>query len=245
MAKLSPRPARPSPSEDPIAEILESWRLWLLGALMGAALAWLVFAVAPPDFRARATVVVDHNLEESWTYFPDRQLFQFLQRETERLVELAWSDGVMQTVASASDGLSVVELRASVLRLSQPSDGGWHFYADDSDRATAQSLASAWAHAFVQAARSAVEASPELQMARQELEAALSSGASQGELQQIAQRITDLAGQTRGVSPFVELYVSQAADLPVERSVGQGTYLLVGSILGALLLPFWIVLRHR
>jgi len=43
----------------------------------------------------------------------------------------------------------------------------------------------------------------------------------------------------------VELYVSQAADLPVERSVGQGTYLLVGSILGALLLPFWIVLRPR
>src|SRR3990172_6970246 len=116
MAKPS-RPAKPFSPEDPIAEILEAWRLWLLGALIGALLAWGVYSIAPPDYRARATVVVDNNLEEAWVFFPDRQLFQFLQRETERLVEIAWSDEVMQTVASASDGLSVVELRASVLRL--------------------------------------------------------------------------------------------------------------------------------
>jgi hypothetical protein len=242
-----PRPVKPFTTEDPIAEILESWRLWLLGALLGALLAWGVFAVAPPDYRARATVVVDNNLEEAWKYFPDRQLFQFLQRETERLEELAWSDQVMQEVSPATNGITVEDLRGSILQLSQPSDGGWHFYADYSDRATAQELASTWAQAFVVAVRSAVQASPELQMARTELDAVLFSDhdPSEVEVQQITLELAELAEHTQGISPYVELYVSQGEDLPVDRSVSQGTYLLMGSIVGAIALPLWIVLRPQ
>lgn len=246
MAKPAPRPVKPFFTADPVAEILESWSLWLLGAMAGALLAWVVYTVAPPDYRARATVVVDNNLEEAWTFFPDRQLFQFLQRETERLEELAWSDEVMQTVASASDVHSAEQLRGQILQLSQPSDGGWHFYADHPDRVVAQTLASTWAQTFVDAARAAVEASPELQSARQELDAfLLTEDPGEQEVRQLTERIAELAEQTKGISPFVELYVSQGDNLPVERSVSQGTYLLVGSIIGALALPLWVILSPK
>jgi hypothetical protein len=242
-----PRPVKPFTTEDPIAEILESWRLWLLGALFGALLAWGVFAAAPPDFRARATVVVDNNLEEAWKFFPDRQLFQFLQRETERLEELAWSDQVMQTVSATSIGVTVEDLRGSILQLSQPSDGGWHFYANHSDRVTAQNLASAWAQGFVDAVHSAVQASPELQMARTELDAVLFSDhdPSEEEIQQLTLDLAELAEHTQGISPYVEVYVSQGEDLPVDRSVSQGTYLLIGSIVVAIAFPLWVVLRPQ
>jgi len=246
MPRSSARPAKPFSYQEPIAELLESWRLWLLGALIGALLAWGLYFIAPPDYRARATVVVDNNLEKAWKFFPDRQLFQFLQRETERLQELAWSDAVMQTVAASADGIDVEKLRQGILKLSQPSDGGWHFYADSSDKNAAQTLASSWARAFVDIARSAVEASPELEMARRDLDdLLLSASPNEQELQQLTQHIAELAEQTKGVSPFVELYVSQGEELPVERSVSLGTYLLIGSIVGALALPLWVILRPK
>jgi hypothetical protein len=247
MPKLTSRPAKPFPYEDPIAEILEAWRLWLLGALIGAFLAWALYSIALPDYRARATVVVDNNLEEAWKFFPDRQLFQFLRRETERLEQLAWSDEVMQVVTSSADGIGVEDLRTKVLQLSQPADGGWHFYADSVDKNEAQTLASSWAQAFVDAARAAVETSPELQMARMELDSVLFSGndPSEEEVQQLTQHIAELAEKTKGISPFVELYVSQGDELPVDRSVSLGTYLLVGSVVGALALPLLVVLRSK
>lgn len=247
MPRSSARSAKPFSYEEPIAEILESWHLWLLGALIGALLAWGLYFIAPPDYRARATVVVDNNLEEAWKFFPDRQLFQFLQRETERLQELAWSDAVMQTVAASVDGIGVETLRRDILKLSQPSDGGWHLYADFPDKSDAQTLASTWAQAFVDAARAAVEASPEMQMARLKLDTVLSSDPdpSEAEVQQLTQHIAELAEQTKGISPFVELYVSQSDELPVERCVSLGTYLLVGSIVGALILPIWVILRPK
>lgn len=241
---MSPRPNRRL-SEDRVAQFFSAWQLWLLGALAGALLAWVIYSLFPPAYRARATVVVDNNLEEAWQFFPDRQLFQFLQRETERLEELAWSDGVMQNVASAVPGYSVQDLRSRVLQLSQPSDGGWHFYATDRVPANAQELASAWAQAFVDAANAAVQASPEMQAARAALNEELLklNGPDPARVQELTQQLAALYEQTKGISPYTELYVSQAADLPTERSVSPATYLLVGSALGALVLPLYSSLR--
>jgi len=111
-----------------------------------------IFFIAPPPYRARATVNVDFNLEEAWPEESDRQQFYYLERETRKLVEIAWSDAVMQPVADAS-GMGVAALRDGVLSLSQPSEAGWHFYADYRDRAKAEMLASTWALAFTEQAQ--------------------------------------------------------------------------------------------
>ncbi len=241
----SSRRAKSTQTETSIVQVLEAWRLWLLGALIGAVLAWLIFQIAPPAFRAQATVEVDNNLEQAWVYFPDRQLFQFLTRETERLEELAWSDGVMQGV-SAGSGISVQDLRGGILTLSQPSDGGWHFYATHLDADTAQQLAAAWAQAFVDAARGAVQLSPELQAARAALEAELLlADPDEARLNELMEEISALSEQTKGISPYTELNLSQVADLPVERGVSQSTYLFVGSLVGAFAAPLWILLNPQ
>lgn len=240
---MAKRSLSTSASTDFLAELFGSWRLWLLGAFLGALLAYAAFALFPPDYRARATVVVDSNLEEAWQFFPDRQLFQFLQRETERLEQLAWSDGVLQSVTASVPGHSVSELRDHALQLSQPSDGGWHFYANDPDPTTAQTLAAAWAQAFVDAAHAAVAASPELQAARAALNAELlQPEPDDARVRELADDLSRLNENTKGISLYTELYLSQAADLPTVRSLSQATYLLVGSAIGALAAPLYSLL---
>lgn len=241
MAKRKPRLQR----RDPFAEFFDSWRLWLLGALVGALLAWAFYLVFPPDYRSRATVVVDHNLEEAWQYYPDRALFQFLQRETERLEQLAWSDAVIEEVADATN-ISVQELRSGVLKLAHPSDGGWHFYAANDDPQVAEELASTWATAFVNAARAAISVSPELQAARAALDEELSvAEPDQTRLDALLEEISVLAERTQGISMYVEISVSQSANLPTERRVSLATYLLVASVAGALAAATYVVVRPR
>jgi len=236
----------PGPS-DPLATLFGAWRLWLLGALIGAVIAAAAYSIAPPDFRARATVVVDNNLEEAWVYFPDRQMFQFLRRETDRLVALAWSDAVLDDVGAQSGNTNLTELRGGLLELSQPSDGGWDFYAAHADPAQAAQMATAWAHAFIAVAREATEASPEMQAARAELdELVLGNPAPNDErLLELTAELTALAELSKGVSPFIELYASAEAELPTQREASLATYLLVGSLAGAALLALFTLLSPQ
>lgn len=44
--------------------------------------------------------------------------------------------------------MTVQQLRNAKLHLSQPGNGGWHFFADDGNAQRAAALASAWAQAF-------------------------------------------------------------------------------------------------
>lgn len=237
--------AKTKSSTDFLADFFVSWRPWLLGALLGAILGWLAFVVAQPPYRAQATVVVDANLEEAWLFFPDRQLFQFLQRETERLEQLAWSDGVIEGVAAAHPAYSPQELRAGILHLSHPSDGGWHFYAVAPDAAQAQALAADWAQRFVEAARAAVQVAPQMEAARAALSEYLQANPDPdpAAVQELLEPLERLAEHTQGISIYTELYVSQAADLPTQPSVSQATYALAGSAMGALAAPLYILLR--
>ena len=112
--------------------------------MIGAA----VFFIAPPPYRARATVNVDFHLEQAWPQNTDREQFYYLERETRKLEEIALSDSVLNTVASKTGGVTVQELREQKLQFSQPGDGGWHFFADDGNAQRAALLASSWAVAF-------------------------------------------------------------------------------------------------
>lgn len=146
------------PSLADITRLLRAWRFWLLAAVIGALIGAAMHTILPPPYRARATVNVDFNLEQAWPQETDREQFYYLERESRKLERVAWSDAVMQAVADADGAVTVRELREDKLQLSQPAEAGWHFYADDNDANRAESLASAWALAFAQAAQANVSA---------------------------------------------------------------------------------------
>src|SRR5512139_2169536 len=141
------------PSPDDLIRLLKAWKFWVLGAMVGALIGAAVYFIFPPDYRARATVNVDFNLEQAWPQETDRQQFYYLEREVRKLEEIAWSDEVMRRVISAGDGLSIQALRDGRLELGQPAEGGWHFYARDEDPARAELLSAFWARSFVEAAQ--------------------------------------------------------------------------------------------
>jgi capsular polysaccharide biosynthesis protein len=142
------------PSIDDLIRLLKAWRFWSVGALIGALLGAGFYYIAPPPYRAHATVLVDFNLEQAWPQETDRQQFYYLERETRKLEEIASSDMVMGMVVEATGDITVQELRNGTLSLSQPAEGGWNFYADDADPERAAMLASTWSQIFVEQVRS-------------------------------------------------------------------------------------------
>jgi capsular polysaccharide biosynthesis protein len=141
------------PSMDDLIRLLKAWRFWSLGALIGAVIGAAVFYLDPPLYRARATVLVDFNLEQAWPQETDRQQFYYLERETRKLKEIAWSDAVMEYIVETNGNVTTSELRGGKLALSQPAEGGWHFYAEDENPERAAVIASAWAQMFAEQIR--------------------------------------------------------------------------------------------
>jgi capsular polysaccharide biosynthesis protein len=140
-----------APSSDDLIRLLKAWRFWALGAVFGALIGAAVYFIAPPPYRARATVNVDFHLEQAWPQNTDREQFYYLERETRKLELIAESDEVLEAVTSQVTGVTVRQLREEILQHSQPGNGGWHFYADHRDPQKASALASAWAQAFTAA----------------------------------------------------------------------------------------------
>ena len=140
-----------SPTLDDLIRLLKAWRFWSLGALIGGLIGAAVFYIVPPPYRAHAVVLVDFNLEQAWPQETDRQQFYYLERETRKLEEIAYSDAVMEVIAETNRSIGIQELRSGKLLLSQPAEGGWNFYVDDENPERAASLATIWAR---EAARS-------------------------------------------------------------------------------------------
>jgi capsular polysaccharide biosynthesis protein len=211
------------PSFEEILCLLQAWRLWLVGALIGGILGAAGYALFPPDYRARATVLVDFNIEETWPQEADREVFYFLEREVRKLEEVAWSDSVMNVVEAESGGIPVSTLRGGKLILSQPEDGGWHFYAEDENPEMAANLAAAWAKAFVEEAQKGVSASLALQN--------LPETASQEE-------ILALEEKSLGVSPYLQISPTQIKEIPVARKTPIGTYIFFGAVAALVFISF-------
>jgi len=138
---------------DDLIRLLKAWRFWSVGALIGALLGAGLYYMAPPPYRAHAIVLVDFNLEQAWPEETDRQQFYYLERETRKLEEIAWSDMVMALVVETVGNVTTEELRNGALLLSQPAEGGWNFYAQDKDPEHAAALASTWSQVFVDQVR--------------------------------------------------------------------------------------------
>jgi hypothetical protein len=136
------------PSLDDLIRLLKAWRFWSLGALIGGLIGAAVYFIAPPPYRAHATVLVDFNLEQAWPQETDRQQFYYLEREVRKLEEIAFSDAVMESILETNQNVTVQELRGGMLSLSQPAEGGWHFYVDDTDPQRGAALATLWAQTF-------------------------------------------------------------------------------------------------
>jgi hypothetical protein len=136
------------PSLEDFIRVLSAWRLWILAGLIGAALGAASYAVVPPPYMARATVNVDFHMEQAWPQNTDREQFYYLERETRKLMEIALSDVTLSRVTQSVPDITVQELRAGAARLSQPGNGGWHFYGLDRDPQRAATIASSWAIAF-------------------------------------------------------------------------------------------------
>src|SRR5688572_32408149 len=90
------------PSVDDAVRLLCAWRFWVLGALLGGLLGTVFYFVFPPQYRARATVVVDFNMEEARPDSPDTELFYYLDRESRKLWEVAWADATLRQVADTT-----------------------------------------------------------------------------------------------------------------------------------------------
>ena len=142
-----------APSIDDLIHLLKAWRFWSLGALIGGLIGAAVFYIVPPPYRAHAVVLVDFNLEQAWPQETDRQQFYYLERETRKLEEIAYSDAVLKGIVSTTHGVTLEELRSGMLLLSQPAEGGWNFYVDDTDPSRAAVIATAWATQFTEQVR--------------------------------------------------------------------------------------------
>jgi hypothetical protein len=209
------------PSQDDLIRLLRAWRFWMLGALIGGLLGMAFYYVNPPEYRARATVVVSFNMEKAWENKPDNQLFYYLDRESRKLVELAWSDATLQQVADKT-GFAVTILRSGKLELSQPQDGGWHFYASDPSAETSARLAAAWAEAFTAQTQQGIQTAIALDAARK----ALQTNPLDTQLQATAQQ---LEARSLAITPEMQVSLAQGKNLAATRKSGAGTYLLAGA----------------
>lgn len=223
------------PSVDDLIQLLQAWRFWVLSGLVGALLGGLVYLVFPPDFRARATVVVDFNMEQAWPVDSDRELFYHLEREARKLEEVAWADETLAKVAEATGGVTVSDLRSGVLELSEPSDGGWHFYANDPSAARAERLASIWAETFVAEVHNGIETAVALDTARKALEANPTD-------QELLSRVNELETKSLGITPELQIFPAQISDLNPQRRVGPANFIFAGAVILTVISALFILL---
>ncbi len=211
------------PSMEDFIRLLQAWRFWVIGALIGGLAGAGFYAIFPPEYQAHATVAVSFNMEKAWPNKPDNELFYYLDRESRKVEEIAWSDLTLQTVTDQT-GLDAAALRAGKLELSQPEDGGWHFYASDPSPIIAEKLASAWAEAFTSQVQQGLLVEVELDAARKALIQSPDDAKLKAE-------IGSLEAKSLAITPELQISISHSKNLSAERKTNLATYILAGSAL--------------
>ncbi len=204
----------------------EPWKVWLALMLLGALFGAVLSLLAPLAYTSVATVVVDLNAEETWKGSPDNEIFYYLERESRKLEELAWSDLIIQQVSSAS-GISTDQLRNGILELSHPKDGGWHFYATFRDPQKTQQIAEAWATTFTQAALEGATNAEKLAAIR----IALAKNPADSAL---LQSLETSEKASHGIQAGIEVSLSQAGEVPAAPNRATSWSILGGSLIGLL-----------
>lgn len=193
-----------------LERVLQAWQVVVVGALIGSVIGWGGFLLFPPPYQAQATVIVDHNAEQVLPSGGDRDVAIYLSRETRKLEEIAWSDEVLQQVVDEVGDFTLETLRSGKLLLSQPGEGGWHFWGRDQDPQMAASLALAWARGFVRQVDQGVKAAVAMDTIRQTLEA------TKGEFGEIMQVCTLVAEVDQRLGEIGERFQSQEALSPLD-----------------------------
>jgi hypothetical protein len=184
-------------------------------------------------------VQIDFNIEEAYKPTQDKQSFYYVEREVRKLMDLAYSDSVLQAVADKVGGVTVAELRDEKLFLSQPGEAGWHLFAEDRDPKRAQDLASAWATAFNDKVKEAASASMTLQALYAQVaescfpdcaDAASRLAELAPQIPGLESQIADLESRAQGISPYVESSLLQADHLTAKRKLNISTYIVVGAV---------------
>lgn len=220
------------PSRENFASALSSWRLLLIACIIGGLIGAAIYQLWTPPYRAAARVVVDQNLEKALPAAPDREVFYFLERETQKLEALAWSDDVMGMVAKEIKGVTIAQLRGRLLQLSQPGDGGWQFYGIAQTPDKARQLARTWANIFTVKVQEAVLAANELVIAQQELAKLDGDLSAQAESQrtELQAQIQKLDAESHAIHPEVQVYQSEKKEIPLDRTAKIGAYIFTGAI---------------
>lgn len=212
------------PSLDDFLRLLRAWKFWFLTSVAGALVGAAVYVIVPPMYRAQATVVVDFNIEESWTYGADRDVYYYLERESRKLEEVARADETVDAVAAAFPDLTVSDLRNERLHLSQPEDGAWHFYADDPAPARAEEMVSFWAERFVEQTRIGAANATALKA----ITIALENG--DVELADVEAELARLEARSLGISSYLEVALMQQENLTITRRNSLGEYVFFGAV---------------
>jgi len=179
-------------------------------------------------------------LEAIFPTSPDREIFYFLERETNKLEELAWSDQVLQRTVSIAGISSVNALRNGILQLSQPGDGGWKLYATSTDPHIAKIIANAWGDAFEEVVREGAD----IERSVLAIQTTLAAGSVTDtvELDRLSHDLTELQQSSLGIHPLLQITRSQKSDIQVIRKSSQGLYIFSGAMITLMITLIMVLL---
>jgi hypothetical protein len=136
--------------------IARRWPAMVAYAAAGAVILWACALAGDHSYRAVASVVVHHHVERAHPDANEREIFNYINRETVTLETVAYSDAVWDRVLEqlAREGWLSTPGSGSRLfdrtRLPHPMDGEWQFAARAEDPGLAARLANLWAESFVE-----------------------------------------------------------------------------------------------